>query len=297
MIRQFKIHTSLDERDDEVLDVTNGKVRFYNPSNLGLTYTNSIIQNDGLGILGSSAQVLPELSFTLITTGNNQDENYRLLNEFINKIIAKPFVSLEYETETGKFYADLKLSDLTKSESKYSRGEFEETIKFNVITRWYSLEIMTLFTLENSPVVKSRSKIYSDVGYCYDNDGYTYYGESDIERFSRWSIDEGVFSFSATLFPFSGAVSGNNYGLSFLDENLNEYTAIVFKFNEKPEMIKLSTDVNNEYYYNFYRGNVLNSFGALDFQRFRTRLLQKGTMNLIGLSRIEMRVKKKAVFV
>lgn len=48
MVRQYKIHTNLDGTDDKVWDVTNGKVRFYQPSNLGLQSTNNIWQSNGI---------------------------------------------------------------------------------------------------------------------------------------------------------------------------------------------------------------------------------------------------------
>ena len=46
MVRQYKIHTNLDGTDDKVWDVTNGKVRLYQPSNLGLQSTNNIWQSN-----------------------------------------------------------------------------------------------------------------------------------------------------------------------------------------------------------------------------------------------------------
>ena len=53
MVRQYKIHTNLDGTDDKVWDVTNGKVRFYQPSNLGLQSTNNIWQSNGIGVMGT----------------------------------------------------------------------------------------------------------------------------------------------------------------------------------------------------------------------------------------------------
>ena len=53
MVRQYKIHTNLDGMDDIIYDVTNGKIRFYQPSNLGIDIENNISVTDGIGVVGS----------------------------------------------------------------------------------------------------------------------------------------------------------------------------------------------------------------------------------------------------
>lgn len=134
----------------------------------------------------------------------------------------------------------------------------------------------------------------SKYGYKYD---YTYFGEDDIERFSKWEIDDGIFSFTARVTPSRGLPSGkNDYGVRFLDEQFNEYTAIVFGSNTKPDSIQFNTDVNDEYYLANIGISTINVFSALNYQRFRTRFIQKGTMELVNVDVIEMNVKRKVEF-
>ncbi|WP_346349560.1 phage distal tail protein domain-containing protein [Lactococcus formosensis] len=134
----------------------------------------------------------------------------------------------------------------------------------------------------------------SKYGYKYD---YTYFGEDDIERFSKWEIDDGIFSFTARVTPSRGLPSGkNDYGVRFLDEQFNEYTAIVFGSNTKPDSIQFNTDVNDEYYLANIGISTINVFSALNYQRFRTRFIQKGTMELVNVDVIEMNIKRKVEF-
>ncbi|WP_276404831.1 phage distal tail protein domain-containing protein [Lactococcus garvieae] len=134
----------------------------------------------------------------------------------------------------------------------------------------------------------------SKYGYKYD---YTYFGEDDIERFSKWEIDDGIFSFTARMTPSRGLPSGkNDYGVRFLDEQFNEYTAIVFGSNTKPDSIQFNTDVNDEYYLANIGISTINVFSALNYQRFRTRFIQKGTMELVNVDVIEMNIKRKVEF-
>ena len=44
-------------------------------------------------------------------------------------------------------------------------------------------------------------------------------------------------------------------------------------------------------------GVAVNMFSALDFQKFRTRIFKKGTMELVNLESVEMNVKRKVDFV
>ncbi|MDP1007404.1 hypothetical protein, partial [Klebsiella pneumoniae] len=78
---------------------------------------------------------------------------------------------------------------------------------------------------------------------------YTYYGETHIERLARWSIDEPFFSFIAKLTTSPDVTAPNqDYGLQFLDVNGNEYSAIMFNFEHRPDLITINTDVNDEWY-------------------------------------------------
>ena len=99
MVRQYKIHTNLDGTDDKVWDVTNGKVRFYQPSNLGLQSTNNIWQSNGIGVMGARSIKQPQIEFKLETFGESLEENYQLMKDFVNDILNKKFVTLEYQTE------------------------------------------------------------------------------------------------------------------------------------------------------------------------------------------------------
>lgn len=143
MVRQYKIHTNLDGTDDKVWDVTNGKVRFYQPSNLGLQSTNNIWQSNGIGVMGTRSITQPQIEFKLETFGESLEENYRLMKDFVNDILNKKFVTLEYQTEIFQVYADLALADVTKTEGYGKNGTFSEKITFDIITKWYTYENLT----------------------------------------------------------------------------------------------------------------------------------------------------------
>ena len=160
MVRQYKIHTNLDGTDDKVLDVTNGKVRFYQPSNLGLQSTNNIWQSNGVGVMGTRSITQPQIEFKLETFGESLEENYQLMKDFANDIISKKFVTLEYQTEIFQVYADLALADLTKTEGYGKNGTFSEKITFDVITKWYTYENLTFDKIQNGKVLSGKSKIY-----------------------------------------------------------------------------------------------------------------------------------------
>ena len=160
MVRQYKIHTNLDGTDDKVLDVTNGKVRFYQPSNLGLQSTNNIWQSNGIGVMGTRSITQPQIEFKLETFGESLEENYQLMKDFANDIISKKFVTLEYQTEIFQVYADLALADLTKTEGYGKNGTFSEKITFDVITKWYTYENLTFDKIQNGKVIAGKSKIY-----------------------------------------------------------------------------------------------------------------------------------------
>lgn len=308
-VRQYKIHTNLDGEDDIIFDVTNGKLRFYAPTNLGITITNNIWSANGIGVKGNSNIVQPNITFGVETFGESLKENYDLLTNFIQTIMSVNFVTLEYTTESYTVYADLALSEQTKTEGYGKNGTFSETITFEPITKWYTFEKLTFSTVENGEFLQNTSKIYGQKrsingvdqsidGYTYTNvpvPSYTYFGEDNINRFSRWNIDAGIFSFTATMTPLVN--SNMEFGLSFLDKNFNEYTAIVLKMSSIPQTIQFNTDVNDEYYNAVIGDNIINQFSALDFSRFRTREFVEGTMELIGVGEVEMSVKKKVDFI
>ena len=308
-VRQYKIHTNLDGQDNRIFDVTNGKLRFYAPTNLGITITNNIWSANGIGVKGSSNIVQPNITFGVETFGGSLKENYDLLTDFIQTVMSVNFVTLEYTTDSYTVYADIALSEQTKTEGYGKNGTFSETITFEPITKWYTFEKLTFSTAENGQFLQNTSKIYgqkrsingvdqSISGYTYTNTpvrSYTYFGEDDIARFSRWDIDAGIFSFTATMTPLVG--SSMDFGLSFLDENSNEYTAIILKMSSIPQTIQFNTDVNDEYYNAVIGDNIINQFSALDFGRFRTRIFEKGTMKLVNVKDVEMSIKKKVDFI
>lgn len=160
MVRQYKIHTNLDGTDDKVWDVTNGKVRFYQPSNLGLQSTNNIWQSNGIGVMGTRSITQPQIEFKLETFGESLEENYQLMKDFVNDILSKKFVTLEYQTEIFQVYADLALADVTKTEGYGKNGTFSEKITFDIITKWYTYENLTFEKIQNGKVIAGKSKIY-----------------------------------------------------------------------------------------------------------------------------------------
>ena len=442
-VRQYKIHTNLDGEGNITFDVTNGKLRFYAPTNLGVTITNNIWSANGIGVKGNSNIVQPNITFGVETFGESLKENYDLLSNFIQTVMSVNFVTLEYTTESFTVYADIALSEQTKTEGYGKNGTFSETITFEPITKWYTFEKLTFSIVENGEFNKSYSKIYgtsaqpvnllrgtgisvsktgnnisnqrefiysfdngktfaeqgfnigdklaisfdyyvsnpnvgtfgiqfndtpwtisgagktissatgyghifttfdinssningkatgvelkldnvtngtiitisklaikvssaelpwsgstSEVGgYVYSNkQSYTYFGEDDVERFSKWIIEDGIFSFTASLVPLPTATN-NKFGLRFLDTDFNEYTAIILDMEISPTLIQFNTDVNDEYYNAVIGSNVVNQFSNLDFSRYRTREFQKGTMQLVGVGEVQMNVKKKVDFI
>ena len=470
MVRQYKIHTNLDGTDDKIWDVTNGKVRFYQPSNLGLQSTNNIWQSNGIGVMGTRSITQPQIEFKLETFGESLSENYHLMKDFVNDILNKKFVTLEYQTEIFQVYADLALADVTKTEGYGKNGTFSEKITFDIITKWYTYENLTFDMIQNGKVIAGKSKIYggykgsetalqnynrlkanpslnlpnlnlldgtrdfsgpwanasewvtdgtykgltvkkrtgqwfginkafiapkngtytfsayikssgddanvqriinlngassvgkwigsnfdwsidsfsvtlksgdsfsvgynitgsgkttslwnaghkweegsiatpympsaseittNDIseyfGYNYiANQAYTYYGETNIDRLSRWDIKDEIFSFMGILYP---KLPKAPTGVRFLDDIGNEYTAIVFKTEESQDYILINTDVNDETYQGWKGTTALNLFPVMDFERYRTRIIEKGQMELINLSKAEFKVKRKADFV
>ena len=468
MVRQYKIHTNLDGTGDKVWDVTNGKVRFYQPSNLGLQSTNNIWQSNGVGVMGTRSITQPQIEFKLETFGESLEENYRLMKDFINDILNQKFVTLEYQTEIFQVYADLALADVTKTEGYGKNGTFSEKITFDIITKWYTYENLTFDKIQNGKVIAGKSKIYggykgsetalqnynrlksnhslnlpnlnlldgtkdfsgdwwlsdrsendgtykgltvkkgegpgitkqfiapkdgvytfsayvkgsgdsadihrhvtlnnvsgkvvpiksmgnnfdwlrdsfqvtlkegdkiyaqynvygsgvlrnaghkweegsfatpympsanevttADIseyfGYYYiENQAYTYYGESNIDRLSRWDIKDEIFSFMGILYP---QLPKTPTGVRFLDDIGNEYTAIVFKTEQVQDYILINTDVNDEIYQGWNGTSSLNLFPVMDFERYRTRIIKKGQMELINLTKAEFKVKRKADFI
>lgn len=298
MVRQYKIHTNLDGAGDKVWDVTNGKVRFYQPSNLGLQSTNNIWQSNGVGVMGTRSITQPQIEFKLETFGESLEENYQLMKDFINDILNQRFVTLEYQTEIFQVYADLALADVTKTEGYGKNGTFSEKITFDIITKWYTYETLTLEKIQNGKVIAGKSKIYGGTApghYKYvEGISYTYYGESNIERLSRWDIKDEIFSFMGILYP---KLPKTPTGIRFLDDIGNEYTAIVFKTGQLQNYILINTDVNDEIYQGWNGTTPLNLFPVMDFERYRTRIIKKGQMELINLSKAEFKIKRKADFV
>ena len=298
MVRQYKIHTNLDGTDDKVWDVTNGKVRFYQPSNLGLQSTNNIWQSNGVGVMGTRSITQPQIEFKLETFGESLEENYQLMKDLVNDILSKKFVTLEYQTEIFQVYADLSLAEVTKTEGYGKNGTFSEKITFDIITKWYTYENLTFEKIQNGKVIAGKSKIYGGIApgnYKYiKGTSYTYYGESNIERLSRWDIKDEIFSFMGILYP---QLSKTPTGVRFLDDIGNEYTAIVFKTEQVQNYILINTDVNDEIYQGWNGTTSLNLFPVMDFERYRTRIIKHGQMELINLTKAEFKIKRKADFV
>ena len=298
MVRQYKIHTNLDGTDDKVWDVTNGKVRFYQPSNLGLQSTNNIWQSNGIGVMGTRSITQPQIEFKLETFGESLEENYQLMKDFINDILSKKFVTLEYQTEIFQVYADLALADVTKTEGYGKNGTFSEKITFDVITKWYTYENLTFDKIQNGKVIVGKSKIYGGTApghYKYIKGiSYTYYGETNIDRLGRWDTKGEIFSFMGILYP---QLPKTPTGVRFLDDIGNEYTAIVFKTEQALDYILINTDVNDEIYQGWNGTTSLNLFPVMDFERYRTRIIKHGQMKLINLSKAEFKIKRKADFI
>ena len=298
MVREYKIHTNLDGTDDKIWDVTNGKVRFYQPSNLGLQSTNNIWQSNGIGVMGTRSITQPQIEFKLETFGESLEENYQLMNDFVNDILSKKFVTLEYQTEIFQVYADLALADVTKTEGYGKNGTFSEKITFDIITKWYTYENLTFDMIKNGKVIAGKSKIYGGTApgnYKYvKGTSYTYYGESNIDRLSRWDIKDEIFSLMGVLYPHLPKTPA---GVRFLDDIGNEYTAIVFKTEQVQNYILINTDVNDEIYQGWNGTTSLNLFPVMDFERYRTRIIKHGQMELINLTKAEFKIKRKADFV
>ena len=455
MVRQYRIHTDLDGSNNKIYDMTNGLIRFYQPSDLGIINSTNIWQSQGIGVMGNNNISHPNIDFKFETFGSSLEENYRIFNEFINSIIKQKYITLEYTNEIGNFYADIQLSKITKTEGYGFDGQFSETISFIPVNMWYvyeqlkfskvqngeiggntkiygnkettvypnlnlldgtkdfsgtwyntspwykngtykGLTVMSFNTGSNVGVVKGfnipSDGIYSMSMLCkvktgsigqfiiestgkpaiiidvtdtgekfvtqsytgnftsgqsismyfrfksnemaikdglsvaghkielgstatpwmpsssevkdsdYRNYGsykydYTYFGEDNIERFSKWKIDDGIFSFTARMTPSQNLENMSNYGVRFLDEQFNEYTALIFGNTTKPDSIQFNTDINDEYYQAQIGISTINMFSALNYQRFRTRLIQKGTMELVNIDVVEMNVKRKVEFV
>jgi hypothetical protein len=298
MVRQYKIHTNLDGTGDKIWDVTNGKVRFYQPSNLGLQSTNNIWQSNGVGVMGTRSITQPQIEFKLETFGESLEENYQLMKDFINDILSKKFVTLEYQTEIFQVYADLALADVTKTEGYGKNGTFSEKITFDVITKWYTYENLTFDKIQNGKVIAGKSKIYGGTApgnYKYvKGTSYTYYGETNIDRLGRWDTKGEIFSFMGILYP---QLPKTPTGVRFLDDIGNEYTAIVFKTEQVQNYILINTDVNDEIYQGWNGTTSLNLFPVMDFERYRTRIIKHGQMELINLTKAEFKIKRKADFV
>ena len=248
--------------------------------------------------MGTRSITQPQIEFKLETFGESLEENYQLMKDFINDILNQKFVTLEYQTEIFQVYADLALADVTKTEGYGKNGTFSEKITFDIITKWYTYENLTFEKIQNGQVLSGKSKIYGGTApgsYKYvKGTSYTYYGESDIDRLSRWDIKEEIFSFVGILYQ---NLPRTPTGVRFLDTIGNEYTAIVFKTAEPQSYILINTDVNDEIYQGWNGTIPLNLFPLLDFERYRTRIIKEGQMELINLTKAEFKIKRKADFV
>lgn len=151
-----------------------------------------------------------------------------------------------------------------------------------------------------TPYMPSASEVTTNdiseyFGYNYiANQAYTYYGETNIDRLSRWDIKDEIFSFMGILYPQLPKIPT---GVRFLDDIGNEYTAIVFNTEQVQNYILINTDVNDEIYQGWKGTTALNLFPVMDFERYRTRIIEKGQMELINLSKAEFKIKRKADFV
>lgn len=452
MVRQYRIHTDLDGSNNKIYDMTNGLIRFYQPSDLGIINSTNIWQSQGIGVMGNNNISHPDIDFKFETFGSSLEENYRIFNEFINSIIKQKYITLEYTNEIGTFYADIQLSKITKTEGYGFDGQFSETISFIPVNMWYQYEQLKFSKVQNGEIggntkiygnkettvypnlnlldgtkdfsgTWNNSTLWTDDGtynglkvrkrtaaqrgtykiwtvptdgtytfscyikssgpnakvhgafqvngirevdrtfgdnfdwkrdsltrtlkaddsivYSYEMAGsavdstiwvagykiesgsiatpwmpsksevktsdyrnygsykydYTYFGEDNIERFSKWKIDDGIFSFTARMTPSQNLENISDYGVRFLDEQFNEYTALIFGNTTKPDSIQFNTDVNDEYYQAQIGTSTINMFSALNYKRFRTRLIQKGTMELVNVDVVEMNVKRKVEFV
>lgn len=295
MVRHYKIHTNIDGSDNQILDMTSGKIRFYQPSDLGLTVNTNVWNSHGIGIFGDSTINHPSIEFRLETFGDTLEENYKIFNDFISNILKHKYVTLEYTTVLGTCFADVKLSKVTKKEGYGFNGTFSEKISFDNITMWYVYEQLKFSKIENGKF-NENTKIHTNSRYVYSDKEYVYSTEDNIDRFSKWDTKDDIFSFVARLTP-SKNVTNRKYGLRFLNSDANEYSAIVFNLPNEADFIQINTDINDEYYQAIFNGQVVNMFSALDFQRFRTRLFEKGSMELIGIDSVEMNVKRKVDFV
>ena len=295
MVRHYKIHTNIDGSDNQILDMTSGKIRFYQPSDLGLTVNTNVWNSHGIGIFGDSTINHPSIEFRLETFGDTLEENYKIFNDFISNILKHKYVTLEYTTVLGTCFADVKLSKVTKKEGYGFNGTFSEKISFDNITMWYVYEQLKFYKIENGKF-NENTKIHTNSRYVYSDKEYVYSTEDNIDRFSKWDTKDDIFSFVARLTP-SKNVTNRKYGLRFLNSDDNEYSAIVFNLPNEADFIQINTDINDEYYQAIFNGQVVNIFSALDFQRFRTRLFEKGSMELIGIDSVEMNVKRKVDFV
>lgn len=182
MVRQYKIHTNLDGSDNQIIDLTDGKIRLYQPSDFGIVTNTNIWSSQGLGVFGDTAISHPSMDFRLETFGDSLQENYKLMNDFVSKILAQKYVTIEYTSEMGTFYADVKLAKVSKTEGYGQNGTFSETISFDVINKWYTFEQLTFSKFKNADF-SDKTKIYTNSRYIYANNAYVYTTEDNIERF------------------------------------------------------------------------------------------------------------------
>ena len=259
-------------------------------------------QGVGQGVIPVSAGNQYTISVKVINTGTVAIDKFILQFGFYNS------------AETGIVYPNKTFS--IPADGKVYSLSYTVTAPANTTgMRYYCLDTATVanvahtFTIYDmkaelgstaTPYMPSASELTTDdiseyFGYNYiQNQAYTYYGETNIERLSRWDIQQDIFSFTARLVPHSVQ---DIYGTVFLDETGNEYTAIIFNSEELQDYIMINTDVNDEYYQGWSGTTAINLFPVLDFERYRTRIIRKGQMTLYNLSQAEFKIKRKADFV
>ncbi|CAM3229599.1 hypothetical protein GHI93_12010 [Lactococcus hircilactis] len=161
MVRQYKIHTDLTSENDKVWDMTDGIIRFYQPSDFGLINITNVWQSQGVGIIGNSSISHPELSFKLETFGDSLEDNYRIFNSFINDILSQKYVTLEYTNELGTYFGDIELSKVSKTEAYGFNGTFSEEIAFNPINLWYTFEDLKFSNIDSAQGTRNQ-KIHAN---------------------------------------------------------------------------------------------------------------------------------------
>ncbi len=195
MVRQYRIHTDLDGFENKIYDMTNGLIRLYQPSDLGIINSTNIWQSQGIGVMGNNNISHPDIDFKFETFGNSLEENYRIFNEFINSIIKQKYITLEYTNEIGTYYADIQLSKITKTEGYGFDGQFSETISFIPVNMWYQYEQLKFSKVQNGEI-GGNTKIY---------------GNKETTVYPNLNLLDGTKDFSGDWAQLSGWVNDGTY--------------------------------------------------------------------------------------